>query len=438
MSDDLPLDPSSPSAALDDPPRRDWRKLALPVVVLLLGLAATVLMVQARPDVERQPVEVPPPLVRVHSVEPETLRLDVASQGTVAPRTQAALVAEVAGIVRSVSPRFEPGGFFSEGELLLAVDDRDYRLAVTGGEAQLAQARVALAREEAEAAVAGEEWRELGRGEADPLVLREPQLAEARAHIAAAEAAVAKARLDLERTRVLAPFAGRVRDTRVDRGEFVARGTPLATLYSVDSAEIRLPVPDPELAFLELPAPGAAGAAGPAVTLTTEFAGRIATWRGRIVRTEAEIDPQTRMVYLVARVDDPYGLRAGGAATPLSVGLFVHAEIEGRLFEDVVRLPREALRSPHQVALVDAEGRVQLREIDVLRAGADEVVVRAGLERGDRVLLSTLDALVEGMRVRVSEDGGADAPWREGRPPAVATPDAETTGGAIGGPEGAP
>jgi RND family efflux transporter MFP subunit len=355
-------------------------------------------------------------------VELSTLRLDVESQGTVTPRTEASLVAEVAGSVRSVSPRFQAGGFFRLGEALLTIDDRDYELALASAQAQLAQARVGWAREEAEATLARDEWNELGSGDPNPLVLREPQLAEAQARIAAAEAAVAKARLDLERTRVLAPFTGRVRATRVDLGEFVNRGSPLATLYSVDSAEVRLPVPDPELAFLELPAHASGDRAGPLVTLSTEFAGAAATWSGRIVRSEAEIDPQTRLVYLVARVDDPYGLRTGGAAVPLSVGLFVRAVVSGRTFDKVIRLPREAMRGASQVALVDSEGRVRLRDVTVLRAGADEVVVSQGLEPGDQVLLSPLDALVEGMRVDIADGAGDEAPWREGQPPSIEPP----------------
>lgn len=410
-----PDDPREPLVPADEPAARplDRRKIVLPILVLIAGLVATVIMVQARPDVEKTPVAAQPPLVRVVEVEPADLRLDVSSQGTVAPRTEAQLVAEVAGRIGSVSPRFESGGFFRRGETLLEIDRRDYQLAVTGARAQIAQAQVALAREEAEAAVARAEWSELGRGEADPLVLREPQLAEARARVAAAEAALAKAELDLERATVTAPFKGRVRATRVDLGEFVNRGTPLAVLYSVDAAEIRLPVPDPELEFLDLPQ-SPAGGAGPRVELVTEFAGGRRSWSGRIVRTEGEIDPQTRMVYLVARVDDPYGLETE-TATPLAVGLFVQATIEGRTFEQVVRLPRETLRGSSTVAVVDRDDRVRLRPVEVLRSGADHVVINGGLARGERVLLSNLDALVDGMRVRVA-DRESPAPWLEGRP----------------------
>jgi RND family efflux transporter MFP subunit len=413
--DPSPIPPGTEADGLGGgaPARLDRRKIVLPVLVLVVGLAATVLMVQARPDVEKAPVEVPPPLVRVIVVDTVDLRLDVSSQGTVTPRTEAQVVAEVAGRVRVVSPRFAAGGYFRQGEVLLELDRRDYELAVKSAQAQLAQAHVALAREEAEADLAREEWQEIGRGEANPLVLREPQLAETKARVASAEAAVARAELDLERTTIAAPFTGRVRATRVDLGEFVNRGTPLATLYSVDSAEIRLPVPDPELAFLELPRASAGQLAGPRVELSTEFAGETRRWSGRVVRSEAEIDPQTRMVYLVARVEDPYGLTSPDGA-PLAVGLFVRAAIEGRTFEDVVRLPREALRGDSTVAVIDQGDRVRLRPVEVLRAGATDVVVRSGLERGERVLLSNLDALVEGMRVRIANED-SPAPWLEGR-----------------------
>jgi RND family efflux transporter MFP subunit len=230
-------------------------------------------------------------------------------------------------------------------------------------------------------------------------------------------AAREQAERDLARTEVRAPFDGRVRDERVDVGQFVSRGVSVGTLYAVDFAEVRLPVPDEELAFLDLPLvwPGELPAGeGPEVRLVARFGGDEHEWLGRVVRTEGEIDPRSRMVHVVARVEDPYGRRAAAGRPPLAVGLFVQAHIRGKLARAVALLPRAALRESGQVLVVDAAGRLRFRDVDVLRAQRDEVVIRAGLADGERVSLSPLTTVVDGMRVRVAPpqsvaDGGPDS-----------------------------
>jgi RND family efflux transporter MFP subunit len=393
-----------------------WRKSLLSLLVVAVAAGIAMLMVARRPEVEVVDVVAQPPLVRTVTARVQALRLDVNSQGAVVPRTEAELVAEVSGRIRRVSPNFEAGGFFDEGEVLVWLDDRDYELARAASRAQLAQARVRVAREQAEAEVALEEWAELGEGQASPLVLREPQLQEARAALAAAEAQLARTELDLERTRVQAPFAGRVRSKEADVGEFVNRGNAIAEVYAVDWVEVRLPVPDDELRFLDLEisyADAGATALGPEVELAADFAGQHNEWRGRVVRTEGELDPQSRMVHLVARVEAPYARPKDRevARPPLAVGLFVVARIHGRTIEGLIELPRSALRGERQVLVVDREDRLHHREVEVLRRTPRSVVLSAGLEEGERVCVSPLDAVVEGMAVRVVEEsaGGANA-----------------------------
>jgi RND family efflux transporter MFP subunit len=379
------------------------------VVVAALGAAA---MVALRPEVETRAPEPQPPLVRVADVIPADIQLTVVSQGTVSPRTESQLVPEVAGRVTWVSPRFAAGAFFEEGEPLIRIDPHDYRLAVTRLAAEVARARLRLAQEEAEADVARREWAELGGGEASPLTLREPQLADAKAALEAAEANLATAERNLERTEIRAPYAGRVRRKSVDIGQFVTVGAPVATLYAVDYAETRLPLPDDELAYLDLPLHyrgESQRGTGPRVTLRAEFAGRTFEWRGRIVRTEGEIDAASRMVHAVARVKDPYGRGDDPSRPPLAVGMFVEAEIEGRKVADVVVLPRAALRGGSQVLIVTPEQRLEFRDVELLRKGREEVVVASGLAAGELVCLSPLEAVTNGMRVRVDTGGGAES-----------------------------
>ena len=294
----------------------------LPLVLLGLAGLAAVTMIRNRPVVETRPPEIAPPGVRVHVVALEDVALSVTSEGTVRPRTESELVPEVSGRVMSVAPSFAEGGFFEAGDVLVTIDPFDYEQAVVAARAQLAQSRLRLAEEEAEAEVAQREWDSLGEGDPRELTLRKPQLDDARAAVAAAEASLVRAERDLERARITAPYAGRVRRKGVDVGQFVTMGSSVATIYAVDRAEIRLPLPDNELAYLNLPLSyrGAANRQGPGVTLRSTFAGETHAWNGRIVRTESEIDPVSRMVHVVAEVDDPYRPGPVPNRPPLAVG----------------------------------------------------------------------------------------------------------------------
>lgn len=378
-------------------------QVLLPIVVLVVGGLGAKRLIDAYEEPEKRPVEVEPPLVEVIEAQQAVVRLVVQTEGTVAPRTESELVPEVAGRVVEISQSLAAGGFFDKDEVLIRVDDRDYKLAVTRAEAAVAQAKLRIAVEEQEAAVAKQEWESLGEGEPTALALRVPQLAEANAGLASAEAALEQARTDLARTVIRAPYDGRVRQKRVDVGQFIQRGISVATIYSTDIAEVRLPIPDDQLAFLTLPLAfrGDDAGSGPAVTLRTNFAGREHNWRGRIVRTEGEIDPRTRMVHAIAQVKDPYAPTAKGKP-PLAVGMFVQADIQGDSVR-VVPLPRTAMRGENQAWVVTEDNRIEFRELDIYRLERDRVLVTGGVGPGERVCSSTLEAAVNGMQVRVLE-----------------------------------
>ena len=381
-------------------------KALLPPVVLGVAAMGAYVMYLNRPPVETQTPVVSPPAVRVQRVAFESVDLAVSSQGTVQPRTASQLVPEISGAVINVSPTFAVGGFFEEGEVLLEIDPYDYQQALIAGQSQLAQARLRLAQEEAEAEVARREWEELGRGDANALTLRQPQVEDARAAVTSAEAAIDRARRDLERAEVRAPYAGRVQSKDVDIGQFVNRGTAVGRIYAVDSAEVRLPLPDEELAYVDVPMSyrGTQPQAGPDVVLSADFAGRRFAWQGRIVRTEGEIDSVSRMVHVVAGVDDPYAPGSDPSRPPLAVGMFVEAEIAGRRVDDVVMLPWAALHGRDQVLIVDDDGRLRYRQVDILRSTTEFVLVRSGLAEGERVSISALDAVIDGMAVQIAED----------------------------------
>ena len=383
--------------------RRHPKALLPPAVIAFGGLCAFVL-IATRSDVVVAPPETPPPLVRAMPVEIQDVQLALQAQGTVAPRTKTSLVSQVAGQIISVSPAFANGGFFRAGDVLLAVDPRDYELAVDRARAVVAQAEVRLAREEEEADLARQEWQRLGNGEATDLALRKPQLADARAALQAARASQEQARLALERTRIRAPYEGRVLSKIVDLGQYVNPGAPVARIYAVDYAEIRLPVPHEQLAYLDLvynARSELAPASRPKARVHADFAGAPHTWNGEIVRIEGEIDARTRMVNLVARVDAPYDRGDDKSRAPLFAGLFVEVEVLGRVARDIAVIPRTALRGANQVLVIDDDDRLRFRQVDLLRLEAENALIRSGLAGGERVCISTLDAVVEGMQVRI-------------------------------------
>jgi RND family efflux transporter MFP subunit len=381
-------------------------RVLLPVLVLAGAGYATLTLIESRPAPETRIPEQIPQLVETITSPYQSVTLRVHAEGTVAPSIETQLVLEVSGRVIEVSPVLVPGGFFEEGEVLFRLEGREYELAVTRARAALAQANLRLETERQEAALALAEWALLGDGEPTPLAVREPQILEAEASLEAARASLEQAEYDLERTIVRAPYAGRVRQETIDLGQFVSRGNPVATVYSVEAAEVRLPVSDSELAFVDLPLgyrrdsdPGAGE--GAPVILYGQFAGEEHRWEGRIVRTEGEIDPGTRMVHAVARVEDPYRRDPNSNRPPLAVGMFVRAEIIGRSSGRVVALPRSVMRSADRVLTVDASDRLRFRQVEIFRLERDRVLISSGISEDDRIVVSPLENAIEGQIVRV-------------------------------------
>lgn len=388
-------------------------KIALPLAVLALGIAGAWAVVDSKPTPGRSRHAAPPPTVVVQKAKLSDVRLVVEAQGVVQPRTETQLAAEVAGKVVFLSPSMAAGGFFEKGEVLIKLDTTDYQVAVVQAKSALAKAELDLTLRTAEAKAAKAEWARLSRGsrQASPLVLKQPHLAEAQAAAAAARAALRQAEVNLARTVIKAPYAGRVRAKHADVGQYVAKGFTLAEIFAVDFAEVRLPLPDDKLAFLDLPIDyrnGHGDHSKPQVTIIARFGGRTFSWQGEVVRTEGELDPKSRMVIAVAQVADPYGRGGQPGRPPLGSGMFVSAEIQGRLARSVVVLPRSVLRSQDQVLVVGKDNRLHFRQVKVLRLERKQVIISSGLADGELVVLTQPEAVVDGMPVRVASDASSE------------------------------
>lgn len=389
-----------------------WKNVLIPFVIIAAAGAAYASMLVWKKPLEIVPERDRTPSVVVVQAIEDTVTLMVRSQGTVQPRTQTTLSSEVTGKIVRTAPYLQTGGFFHRSDLLIEIDDADYRAAVARAEAELAGARIRLASEEALKVQAEKEWKELGESAATPLALHVPQVNEARALVRSAEEELKRAQAELGRTRIRAPYTGMVRGKSADIGQYVTPGIPLATVCATDVAEVRLPVSGSQTAFLDLDEGfrgHTAGGARPKAILSADLAGVRTHWRGSIVRSEGCFDPCSRLLYVVAQVTDPYGIEGGGSAVPLRMGMFVEATITGRTIERAVVVPPRALRDPETVLVVDGSDRLTSRKVDVLRVEDDRIIIRDGLRPGECVCVTSLDFVSEGMPVRVSirkEDEG--------------------------------
>jgi RND family efflux transporter MFP subunit len=368
---------------------------------ILVGTGALVgLLAKFKPEAQKVDRERLLPAVEVMIVQPANALPTLPSQGLLQAMRSTVLAAEVAGRVASVSPRFKVGERFAEGEILIELDGSDYRSAIVQAESALAEARAALAQEQARAEQAVRDWHKLAPGQPPTdLAARKPQMQSAEARVRAAEDTLERARRDLERTRLRAPFAGRLRATHTEVGSFLTAGARVADFESTGRYEIRLPLSLDDYAFLDT------GSDRP-VALSTTIGGNEFRWQGRFVRTEGEVERTSRSVHLVAEIaedDEPRNAF-------LKPGLFLHAELAGRSLKGVFEIPRRALIDASRLLVIDPQDRLYVREVRVLRSGRDSVLIDDGLKAGERVCLTSLPSPVSGMQVRVIESPAAPAP----------------------------
>jgi len=404
------------------------KKLLLALIFgALLAVAATILL--NPPDTrQRQDFSGPQMAVEAITVTPRDYRILLESYGTIQPRVQSMLVAQVGGQIVAVNPNLRDGGFFEQGDVLVSIDERDYAADVRIAEATLADARQALSEAEARTAQAREDWQRLGNtGEPPELVLRVPQLEAARARVRSAEATLEKARLDLERTSIRAPFAGRVLQKFVDLGQVVSPNSQIAEIYATDVVEIRLPLRNRDLRFIDLPealryTDGVAHAGG-RVEIRSELAGDT-TWQAELVRTEGAIDANARQLHVIAQIEDPYG-ETVASQTPLKIGQYVTARLEGNIVPDALVIPNNTIYQGTYVYVVE-DGILRRRDVDIVWQNDADAVVSAGLAAGDELVTTALGQVTSGIRVTIVGDESA------------ATSAARTGGGPGGGPRSGP
>jgi RND family efflux transporter MFP subunit len=376
-------------------------KFAAPVLVLVAGAAIVQVLVAAKPEPEKNDDEARPISLYVDEVKSERVTIGVNTQGEVRPKTEIDLIPQVSGRIVAMSESFNDGAEFTPDSLLLKIDDTDYQLAAINAEARVAQAQTELEREQATAVVKEEQWRkERKTQEPTPFSLNLTQVAQAEAMLRSAQADLRKARIDLERTEIRVPFFGRVRERFVGIGQYVTAGTKVGRVFSIDIAEVRLPLTDSQLVELNLPLGYKAEnmISAPQVNFKANLGNREFFWTGKLVRVDAAINQDTRLIYATAEVVDPYGLGAT-EGMPLAVGMFVNAEIEGVSEQNAYVMPRLALRNQDTVYVINSDNQLEIRTVNVISTSEDHVMVSSGVSSGEHVVTSTLPNAADGMAV---------------------------------------
>jgi len=391
------------------------------VAILLIAFLIITGMFSSKPEAQKWGAARPSPSVGVDvaelSIQDYPVWID--SYGTTKPLTETVLVADVNGKVIDVSPNIRTGKRFSKGEILVQLDNRDFIVEVDIAAAAAAEAEVRYLQELAESELAAQQWNKPPETEAARLLsLRKPQVTAAKASLRAANSRLERAKLNLDRTTIRAPFDGTVLEQMVDVGQVINPSQAIAEIYSVEAVEVRLPVKIADLAYLSIDDGSDHIDSLPRVVLSGELGNQTYEWTGKIVRSEGAFDPATRMLYLVAQIDNPFTSTEQRPA--VRIGQFLRAKVQGDTLENVFVIPRSAVSQDFVVAVVD-DGLLKKRRIQPLWTDARSVVVSAralitdalaanstdvtgssieSLRKTDKLILTPTANLPDGTRVK--------------------------------------
>ena len=387
-----------------------------PFVIIFCAIIFVIIVAVFASKPAKKPVLMKSPLVEVLAIKPEQIRFVVQSQGTVQPRTETTLIAEVSGMVTEVSPKFLVGGFFKKGEWILTLDDAIYQINLIKSQARLATVKANLLEEEGRAEQAKQEWLLTGKSlkNAPALALRVPQIEKAKADVVAAEADLREAKIRLAKTKIIAPYDAMLKEKRTDVGQYVNAGSQLAVTFAVDYAEIRLPIKKRDLSFLNTGRINTVEQKLDPVELYAYLDQQKQIWQSYIVRYEGFVDSKSRVYYAVARVTDPYNIQNQKASQDnridLQVGSFVRATIQGKEISGVYAIPRNAIAGTNTLYILDKDNKLVIKTIEVLRSDANYVYSQDPQLANQRIIITKLETPVAGMTLRLASETQSDSP----------------------------
>jgi len=372
------------------------KQILLPIVIITVGVLAMMAFTSMKKPPEEKPEVDNTPIVAVEEISVKPMTLQVSSYGVVKPKYETELVAQVSGQIVELSPTFVRGGFIKKNQLLARIDPSDYKAALIDAEANLASAQASLQKERAQGKVAENEWKSITSSSPSQLSLRKPQLAQELARVKSAEASVLRAKRNLERTEIKAPYDAMIESRMIGLGSFVGTGSKVGKVLGTAVAEIRLPVADNQLRFLN------GNGVNSEVTLEGTYAGDTKIWHAKINRSEGVIDEKSRMSYLVAEIKDPYALISDNKV-PVRFGSYMNAKVIGFELEQASSIPRHLVTNG-RVAILDVDSTLHYAKVDVARQDGKNVIISKGLSNGDRLITSALDYPVDGMKLALIGD----------------------------------
>ena len=366
---------------------------------ILLGAFALSYLLWFLGQVQPDPVEeLPPPDVFVEILTPKDFQVQISSNGTTTPLTQTVLTAEVGGEVIYRSKKFAEGASVIEGEILAKIDDTDLQLQYKNALLQLANAEVQYSLQLAEAEVAKKAWDKIGDGVASDLTLKKPQLKQAEAFLEVAKAQVSSAAKKLNKTEIIAPYAGRIQNVNIDLGTTIIPGQPVGAMYTSSEIEITLAVKDNDLQFLSIPMDGRKlnPSEQASVVIESFYKGKTQSWNGKLERVDGVIDPITRMINLIAVFKNDF---IETDKPNLPIGLFVEAKIDGITLKNIFEIPINSISENNEVYIVDKDNQLELRKLTILKKYSEFVIIQDGLKAGERIVTSKLSTASNGIKV---------------------------------------
>jgi RND family efflux transporter MFP subunit len=378
------------------------KQLLITLCIIVLIVPIVVVVIISRKSPQRKEPEVLAPLVMVKQLKADDIPMVIRAYGTVSPRVEVDVVPEVPGKVVSVNSELKAGGLIPARQQILQIDERDYKFAVQQAQAVVADAQVKFEIEAAEAEVARRAWDELNPGVEpnSPLVSRQSQVRQAKAALESARAQLETAKLRLERTSLFLPFDALIISEKVDLGQYMVTGQPVAVAYGIDTVEIEIPLEDEELAWFDAFENSASlngnRAKTPAVVKAV-FAGAEHTWKGYVTRTTGQVDKMSRMISVVVEVPKPFE-RSNGRP-PLLPGIFAEVLIEGKILKNAIAVPRDAIHEGNKVWVVKGDS-LSIQSLDIVRADKDFAYAMARVDQNATIVTSSLDTVMEGMKVR--------------------------------------
>ena len=368
---------------------------------ILLGAFALSYLLWFLGQVQPDPVEeLPPPDVFVEILTPKDFQVQISSNGTTTPLTQTVLTAEVGGEVIYRSKKFAEGASVIEGEILAKIDDTDLQLQYKNALLQLANAEVQYSLQLAEAEVAKKAWNKIGDGVASDLTLKKPQLKQAEAFLEVAKAQVSSAAKKLNKTEIIAPYAGRIQNVNIDLGTTIIPGQPVGAMYTSSEIEITLAVKDNDLQFLSIPMDGRKlnPSEQASVVIESFYKGKTQSWKGKLERVDGVIDPVTRMINLIAVFKNDF---IETDKPNLPIGLFVEAKIDGITLKNIFEIPINSISENNEVYIVDKDNQLELRKLTILKKYSEFVIIKDGLKAGERIVTSKLSTASNGIKVNL-------------------------------------